>query len=125
MDQCCILDSRRALLRVASWHRLLNATFGNIVELILSIAALEKGLYTVSGCIFTGMLILSKAPGCNIMACFDMGEGAHLGAEQVGCDLHSSMLIGMTWVCLPCVAYCCRLLQPRWWAPSYPTSCWC
>jgi hypothetical protein len=30
-----------------SARRLLNATFGNIVELILSIAALERGLFTV------------------------------------------------------------------------------
>lgn len=26
---------------------LLNATFGNVVEIILAVAALEKGLYTV------------------------------------------------------------------------------
>ena len=36
---------------------LLNATFGNVVELILSIAALTKGLYTV-------VAMSSSAPYC-------------------------------------------------------------
>ncbi len=46
---------------------LLNATFGNVVEMILSIAALMKGLYTVVATSLIGsilsnlLLVLGKA----------------------------------------------------------------
>ncbi len=36
---------------------LLNATFGNVVELILSIAALSKGLYTVVAMSLVGSIL--------------------------------------------------------------------
>ena len=36
---------------------LLNATFGNVVELILSIAALTKGLYTVVAMSLIGSIL--------------------------------------------------------------------
>lgn len=46
---------------------LLNATFGNVVELILSIAALTKGLYTVVamsliGSILSNLLLVMGEP---------------------------------------------------------------
>ena len=46
---------------------LLNATFGNVVELILSIAALTKGLYTVVamsliGSVLSNLLLVMGAP---------------------------------------------------------------
>lgn len=47
---------------------LLNATFGNVVELILSIAALTKGLYTVVAMSLIGsvlsnlLLVMGEAP---------------------------------------------------------------
>ena len=36
---------------------LLNATFGNVVEIILSIAALQKGLYTVVSTSLLGSIL--------------------------------------------------------------------
>ncbi len=36
---------------------LLNATFGNVVELILSVAALTKGLYTVVAMSLIGSIL--------------------------------------------------------------------
>lgn len=36
---------------------LLNATFGNVVELILSISALQKGLYTVVATSLIGSIL--------------------------------------------------------------------
>ncbi len=39
------------------FSRLLNATFGNVVELILSIAALERGLYLVVGASLVGSIL--------------------------------------------------------------------
>ena len=36
---------------------LLNATFGNVVELILSVAALQKGLYTVVAASLLGSIL--------------------------------------------------------------------
>ena len=36
---------------------LLNATFGNVVELVLSIAALSKGLYTVVAMSLIGSIL--------------------------------------------------------------------
>ena len=65
----CLLRSPRGLQ---------NATFGNIVELILSIAALTKGLYTVVaysllGSVLSNLLlvlgaciILSSVPGAQL-----------------------------------------------------------
>ena len=46
---------------------LLNATFGNVVELILSIAALQKGLYDVVatslvGSVLSNLLLVLGAP---------------------------------------------------------------
>ncbi len=48
---------------------LLNATFGNVVELILSVAALTKGLYTVVamsliGSILSNLLLVMGEPPC-------------------------------------------------------------
>ena len=48
---------------------LLNATFGNVVELILSVAALTKGLYTVVamsliGSILSNLLLVMGEPLC-------------------------------------------------------------
>lgn len=36
---------------------LLNATFGNVVEMILSIAALQQGLYTVVAASLLGSIL--------------------------------------------------------------------
>ena len=49
---------------------LLNATFGNVVELILSVAALTKGLYTVVamsliGSILSNLLLVMGEPPCH------------------------------------------------------------
>ncbi len=52
---------------------LLNATFGNVVELILSVAALSKGLYTVVamsliGSILSNLLLVLGA-SCPLSLC--------------------------------------------------------
>ena len=49
---------------------LLNATFGNVVELVLSLAALSRGLYTVVamsliGSILSNLLLVLGAPTCS------------------------------------------------------------
>lgn len=49
---------------------LLNATFGNVVELVLSLAALSKGLFTVVAMSLIGsilsnlLLVLGRCPLC-------------------------------------------------------------
>ena len=53
---------------------LLNATFGNVVELVLSIAALSKGLYTVVamsliGSILSNLLLVLGAPQPPSLSC--------------------------------------------------------
>ena len=53
---------------------LLNATFGNVVELILSVAALTKGLYTVVamsliGSILSNLLLVMGKPLCCMNHC--------------------------------------------------------
>lgn len=42
---------------LASAGGLLNATFGNVVELILSVAALQKGLYDVVAASLVGSVL--------------------------------------------------------------------
>ena len=62
---------------------LLNATFGNVVELILSVAALTKGLYTVVAMSLIGsvlsnlLLVMGAAPACL------GGSGLHMPCMQV------------------------------------------
>lgn len=53
---------------------LLNATFGNVVEMILSIAALRQGLYTVVassllGSILSNLLLVLGELCCGLYAC--------------------------------------------------------
>lgn len=53
---------------------LLNATFGNVVEMILSIAALRQGLYTVVsasllGSILSNLLLVLGELCCCLYAC--------------------------------------------------------
>lgn len=53
---------------------LLNATFGNVVELVLSLAALSKGLYTVVamsliGSILSNLLLVMGMPASGVDAC--------------------------------------------------------
>lgn len=60
---------------------LLNATFGNVVEMILSIAALQQGLYTVVaasllGSILSNLLLVLGELQC----CVPGGSGVVLGA---------------------------------------------
>ena len=53
---------------------LLNATFGNVVELILSIVALTKGLYTVVAASLIGSILSNLLLVLGVLlACFTLG----------------------------------------------------
>lgn len=68
---------------------LLNATFGNVVELILSIAALTKGLYTVVAMSLIGSIL------SNLLLV--------MGEKSLYCMMH---LHGRLCISVACVIVC-------------------
>lgn len=70
---------------------LLNATFGNVVELILSIVALTKGLYTVVAASLVGSIL------SNLLLV--------LGALSA-VSLCGLCLLCCVWSVQPCATYC-------------------
>ena len=107
---------------------LLNATFGNVVELILSIVALTKGLYTVVASSLVGsilsnlLLVLGKLPhvpcgcrpavcmstvtaisvpcGCWPAVCLSTAIATPVPCEQCACPLQLSLLSAIMVLCL-------------------------
>jgi hypothetical protein len=75
---------------------LLNATFGNVVEVILSISALQRGLYTVVSTSLLGsilsnlLLVLGGRPGgrCWWRCCWCLAAGG--AADTAGLPLGQS-----------------------------------
>lgn len=95
---------------------LLNATFGNVVELILSIAALNKGLYIVIASSLAGsilsnlLLVLGESFGvvtvlATVLRC--SGHLQHAVEHSQGRNIHKS--IGLT--CRACCHKCQHCLH--------------
>jgi Ca2+:H+ antiporter len=84
---------------------LLNATFGNVVELILSIAALTKGLYTVVAMSLIGsilsnlLLVMGKAL---LISSFDKSTVQQVQEQSCSCIAFSAALMRCELTGLPC-----------------------
>jgi calcium/proton exchanger cax len=87
---------------------LLNATFGNVVELILSIAALTRGLYTVVAMSLIGSILsnLLLVMGEHLLSCYsqhmilsnaESNQGLHWSCIALPAALMHSVHVG-----LPC-----------------------